>query len=259
MKDIIYVNLTGYEEKEDTNAIQRLLVNSVQRKVPVDILSICKLTPPLQTNHAALLKLSARGVLSINGNTFTNNYPQSTVVHLYDQALGDFTLEVPAKLIGTASVLSSNITINLLSCEVKMELSYIAQLGLDRSMFQRVSSIFMSEKLFTVKLLDDLDKNKEIVVQIKLDKSVSLSEGNKSFITLLNKVKSDESDPCDVLNPEQAPFYVYRRNDGMCQIYGKDFGQGGSIVWTAISPGFQTKGEADAYYQQCLRDGRCSF
>ena len=235
-----------------------------QHPMPVSLISDLL---PLQSNDLDLI--NARGEFEFSGDEFTNSVDDELWVEFYDPVLEEFSTTLPQEWKGRLEVTDTSLSIIFFE-PLEIEMPRLSTLGVDRSSFQNITSIHVTEDASLTRMYDGVDPNKETWIQAELSTSSEkdiLDEFGFPHLTdeteeywesrvnpLVNKMAKEKSKKC--ADPDEPNWYLYRRNtDGICLVHQGRIVQNAHLYQQIDGPA--TKADIERAFHNLCPDGLC--
>lgn len=198
-----------------------------QQPMPVSLITDLL---PLQSNDLDLI--NARGDFVFSGNEFVNDAEDELWVEFYDPVLEEFSTTLPMEWKGRLEVTDTSLSIIFFD-PLEIEMPRLSTLGVDRSSFQNITSIHVTEDSSLTRMYDGVARNKETWIQAEFsassekdildefgfpqltDETEEYSESR--FNPLVNKMIIENANRCS--DPDDPNWYLYRRDDGICIVH----------------------------------------
>ena len=240
--------MSAIEHRSVVRAFRQDIIKHVQSGTAFPVGEIVDLLP-IQTDQADDLR--ARGDFVITGGQFVNAAAQSLDVTINDPAMGMYTLTIPKKWAGTATINGEEVTLKF-DGGIKAEIPRLRDLGVRRSEFQTFVEIQCDAKLSTSRFVDTVDTNLVTLVEVTVG---SATVSKRDYKTAGNLVVFDSSVQCASGDPGAQDWYVIvRKNDGLCFVHEGTVVEGGMVAYdTRFGP--STEAACDDYENQHCPNG----
>jgi len=207
-KEVFTWKMSAEAHKSSVYELRKVIVEHYQEQKPLELLTILSLVP-LFTEDVQLI--ADRGFFEFAGDAFTNS-GDSHLLTFYDNVIGNYYVTLPKDWTGEIKVSGDNIEINFTS-EVMIEIPELANLGVDRSAFQKLISIKSTLETTISILIDNDSDEKETWIDAVLIPEAATAihypqyelASFEKFDTSTNGCGPDENDPS---------WYVYQRIQG---------------------------------------------
>lgn len=223
-KDIYHWTMSARAHRDSIQALISEILEAWENQENLAVSIITDLLP-LQTNQAS--EINARGTFMFSENDFVNESDSDLWIEFFDPVIEEFYTTLPATWNGALSYEEGVLTITFKSL-IEMEVPRISSMGINRSAFQIVESIQVSQTTSITKLIDSTDSGKETWIQADMDaapivslkgfKLYELDQGTEvlsarqanPIAALIAKENEEGCGPA----PDDPEWYVYRRNSG---------------------------------------------
>lgn len=233
MADDIYVwSMSARPHKDSVSSLVLEIRESHANQTPLPVSIITSLLP-LQSNEVE--EMNARGDFVIEGDSFLNEASEELWVEFYDPVMEEFNTTLPESWSGKL-IVSEDLLVIEFDTPLEIELPRIAAIGVDRSSYQKLTSIRVNQFSSVSTFEDSIDESKKTWIQAVLSDTEedmlkmlglnvftahadSFTETEKN--PLISNLMNENSSGCggDANDPD---WYVYRRRDGICIIhYGR--------------------------------------
>lgn len=213
-KEVFNWRMSAEQHKSSVYALRDEIINHCTDQTPLALSLILDLLP-LVTEERDLIV--ARGNVEFNGNEFSNT-GEETWIEFADQVLGNYYATIPEEWKGNVVIKDELITIEF-TTPILVEIPELANLGVDRSSFQKFIGLKSTKQTTISFLVDNSDENKETwidaVLQSNLPRTLHTPDYElasfETFDTSNNNCGADPNDP---------NWYVYKRTtDGLCFVH----------------------------------------
>lgn len=264
-KDVYHWRMSAADHRASVLSLVHEIKQAHASQQPMPVSLITDLLP-LQTNDFDLI--NARGVFEFSGDEFINSADGELWVEFYDPVLEEFSTSLPQEWKGHLAVTETSLSIIFFE-PLEIEMPRLSSLGVNRSSFQNIVSIHVTDDASLTRMYDGLDQNKETWIQAELstesekdildkfgfpnltDETEEYSESR--FNPLINKMVKENSSECS--DPQDPNWYVYKRNDGICIVHLGRILQNAHTYHRIAGPG--TKEQMDSIYHARCSSGFC--
>lgn len=234
-KEVFTWKMSAEQHRSSVYALRDEIVHHHKEQEPLSIVTLMSLLP-LKTDNIELIL--SRGYIDIIGDKFTN-IGNELWIEFYDEVIGNYYATLPAHWEGKISINEEIIEIEFPD-GILLEIPEIANLGVDRSSFQKLVKI-KSTKNTTISILTDNESEDKVTwIDAVLERNTLTSDYYPD-----DKLKSleifDTSNNGCGSDPNEPNWYVYERiRDGICVVHYGQVIVGGSIAYMyKYGPGTQ--------------------
>lgn len=235
--------MSAESNRSTVYALRTEIIDHLKEQSPLDLITLLNLVPLFTEDTQSIIN---RGEFKFSGNNFSN-VGEEVWIAFHDMAIGDYFVTIPANWNGTISVSGDVIEIDFIS-EILLEIPELANLGVDRNSFQKLTTIKSTKETTISVLIDNDSVDKETWIDAVLIPEASTTQFYPQY-ELKSLEKFDTSSNSCGQDTTDANWYVYKRNDGLCFTHHGEWIEGGSIAYTKIY-GPATQSDCDAYERQ---------
>src|SRR5689334_24414589 len=151
--NIVTWQLDGTMHKVAVDRLRKELTDAIASNGSFRVGRLFELLPLVtpQQNDAA-----ARGMITFQNGVATNISNSPLTMTLNDPAMGQFTLKIPAVATAKVSNTNTNLTIEFTGAIFEMDIPNLANQGLDRSEYQTLFKIHVTERSSVTEVVDSL-------------------------------------------------------------------------------------------------------
>ncbi|MBP9792882.1 MAG: hypothetical protein KBC56_02670 [Flavobacterium sp.] len=225
-KEVFTWKMSAEQHKSSIYALRDEIVYHYEEQKPFSIVTLMSLLP-LNTDNIELIL--SRGDIDINGNDFSN-IGNELWIEFYDEVLGNYYATLPANWLGKLSINDEIIEIEFQD-GILLEIPEIANLGVDRSSFQKLVKIKSTKNTTISVLIDNETDNKITWIDAVLEKNTLTSDYYPDEKLKSLEIFDTSSNGCGN-DPDDPNWYVYERiRDGICVVHYGQVITGGSIAY----------------------------
>ncbi|MEM6410163.1 MAG: hypothetical protein AAF683_01350 [Pseudomonadota bacterium] len=243
MTDVFHWEMSAANHKGSVDALVHEIKEAHHSQSPLPIRVILDLLP-LQVADPDALTSKGDGTFEIQGDSFQNVSDDEVVSEFFDPVLQDHTITFPAIMAGKLDVSpDGGLLVVSFQPPLEMEIPRLADLGVQRSMFQWITQITLTDESSVTVLKDKADEDLETWVDAELvtprTKALSVPATVQSISTL------GVSGSCNS-DPDDPNWYVYQRRDNLCLTHYGRIAVGGQLAYR-LRAGPGTKSQMDQF------------
>jgi len=182
---------------------------------------------PLEATNEAEIIGKGDGKFNISGNQFENKSDDEVVSELYDPVIKDHVVSLPATFGGSLDDTDGVLTITFQPA-ISLEVTELANLGVQRSAFQWIVSIALTDEVSVTTLHDQTSEDLHTWIEAELVDDRTREMKISADVTDIATFRSGSACAGD---PDDPNWYVYQRNDGLCLTHHGRMAVGGSLAY----------------------------
>ncbi|WP_339758112.1 hypothetical protein [uncultured Hoeflea sp.] len=241
MADVFQWVMSAANHKGMVNALAHDIRQAMADQTDLPIKAVFDLLP-LEAANADEIIGKGGGKFKISGNQFENVSDDEVVAELYDPVLKEHVVSLPATFGGTLDDTDGMLTITFQPA-LSLEIAELADLGVQRSAFQWIVSIALTDEVSLTTLHDQTSENFHTWIEAELVDDRTREMKISADVTDIATFKSRDACAGD---PSDPNWYVYQKRGGLCFPRHGRIAVGGSLHYTLLA-GPATKDVCDQY------------
>ncbi|MFN3649291.1 MAG: hypothetical protein ACK47B_06885 [Armatimonadota bacterium] len=248
MADTFIWRMDGTAHKSSVDRLRQEIIHAHTSQTPLAISIILNALPVESPQSGAAVK---RGAFKITGKQFENVGSKELRMQFSDPALKDFTVTIPKRISGAIDSTTPALRISFDSL-LLADIPRLAELGINRSRFQRVTGFELSAATSVTFLADDLNPDRLTWIDVALTDAAHRASTAATLMELammapqlarcpevgeVMPVALRADDPC-CGDEEEKIWYVGRRHgtegQRLCEIACHKFIVGGQVAYDNV-------------------------